>query len=243
MIGFSRDGNVVTIELQRHERRNALSAELCIAIRDAMNAAVAEHAHVVVITGEGSAFCAGADLSGDVYMEGFTDRLFEMLRSIDTAPIPVIAAVNGPAIGAGTQLAIASDLRVVALSARFGIPAATLGVSVDKWTMRRLASLVGGGPARTILLGIEQIGAEEAFTRGLANKIGTLDDAQEWAHRIANLAPLSLRHMKMVLNDDGTMEEQSPEQLDALHAAWLSEDVQEARAARIENRPPVFKGK
>lgn len=69
MIGFSRDGNVVTIELQRHERRNALSAELCIAIRDAMNAAVAEHAHVVVITGEGSAFCAGADLSGDVYME------------------------------------------------------------------------------------------------------------------------------------------------------------------------------
>ncbi|MER2203185.1 MAG: enoyl-CoA hydratase-related protein, partial [Rhodococcus sp. (in: high G+C Gram-positive bacteria)] len=140
MIGFSRDGNVVTIELQRHERRNALSAELCIAIRDAMNAAVAEHAHVVVITGEGSAFCAGADLSGDVYMEGFTDRLFEMLRSIDTAPIPVIAAVNGPAIGAGTQLAIASDLRVVAPSARFGIPAATLGVSVDKWTMRRLAS-------------------------------------------------------------------------------------------------------
>ena len=107
MIGFSRDGNVVTIELQRHERRNALSAELCIAIRDAMNAAVAEHAHVVVITGEGSAFCAGADLSGDVYMEGFTDRLFEMLRSIDTAPIPVIAAVNGPAIGAATQLAIA----------------------------------------------------------------------------------------------------------------------------------------
>lgn len=87
------------------------------------------------------------------------------------------------------------------------------------------------------------IGAEEAFTRGLANKLGTLDDAQEWAHRIANLAPLSLRHMKMVLNDDGTMEEQSPEQLDALHAAWLSEDVQEARAARIENRPPVFKGK
>ncbi|PTR30683.1 enoyl-CoA hydratase [Rhodococcus sp. OK519] len=243
MIGTSRDGHVVTLELQRPERRNALNTELCIALREALEKAVADEARVIVLTGQGTAFCAGADLSGDVYAEGFTDHLLGMLQTIDSIPVPVIAAINGPAIGAGTQLALASDLRVVAPEARFGVPAAKLGITVDKWTVRRLVALVGGGPARTMLLGAETISAEEAFARGLANKFGDLVTAQEWARAISELAPLSLRHLKLVFNDDGTREAQTEEQLAALYAAWGSDDAQEARAARMEKRAPDFRGR
>ncbi|CRK53663.1 putative enoyl-CoA hydratase echA6 [Rhodococcus sp. RD6.2] len=243
MIGTSRDGDVVTIELQREDRRNALNTELCVLLRDAVDEVVADGARVIVLTGQGRAFCAGADLSGDVYADGFTDTLLEMLHTIDSAPIPVIAAINGPAVGAGTQLAIASDLRVVTPDAFFAIPAVKLGISVDSWTVKRLSSLVGGGPARTVLLGAEQISAADAYTFGLANKIGDLAAAQEWAKRIAALAPLSLRHLKMVFNDDGTQDEAPQDQLDALHAAWSSEDMLEASRARHEKRTPTFRGR
>ncbi|MEU5840667.1 enoyl-CoA hydratase [Rhodococcus sp. NPDC047139] len=243
MIGISRDGDVVTVELQREERRNALSTQLCVEIREAVEKAVADEVRVMVITGRGTSFCAGADLSGDVYAEGFTDSLAEMLRTLEGAPIPVIAAVNGPAIGAGTQLALAADLRVVAPTGRFAVPAARLGISVDRWTVRRLASLVGGGPARTVFLAAGNIPAEEALARGLANRIGDLADAQAWAHEIAKLAPLSLHAMKLFLNDDGTRDESTPEQTAALAAAWLSEDAQEARLARAERRDPIFRGR
>ncbi|MFF0818594.1 enoyl-CoA hydratase [Rhodococcus sp. NPDC003318] len=243
MIGTSRDGDVVTIELQREERRNALNTELCVLLRDAVDEAVDDGARVVVLTGQGSAFCAGADLSGDVYADGFTDTLLEMLHTIDSAPVPVIAAINGPAIGAGTQLALASDLRVVAPDAFFAVPAVKLGISVDSWTVKRLVALVGGGPARTVLLGAERIDAEEAYGFGLANKVGDLAAAQEWAKRIAGLAPLSLRHLKLVLNDDGTQDDPTPEQLAALRAAWSSEDMHEAWRARQEKRSPTFRGR
>lgn len=243
MIGISRDGDVVTVELRREERRNALNSQLCVEIREAVEQAVDDDARVVVITGRGTAFCAGADLSGDVYAEGFLDNLGEMLLAIETAPVPVIAAVNGPAIGAGTQLALASDLRVVAPEGKFAVPAARLGISVDRWTVRRLASLAGGGPARTVLLAAEPIEAEEALARGLANRIGDLSDAQDWAQEIAKLAPLSLHAHKLFLNDDGTRDESDAAQTSALAAAWLSEDAQEARAARRERRDPVFRGR
>ena len=242
MIGISRDGNVVTMELQRTARRNALNTEMCVQLRDSIEQAVDEDARAVVLTGEGSVFCAGADLSGDVYAEGFLDSLTGMLTTIEAAPIPVIAAVNGPAIGAGTQLALASDLRVVAPEARFAVPAARLGISVDRWTVRRLATLIGGGAARSVFLAAEPIHADEALARGLANRIGDLGTAQAWARDIAELAPLSLRAMKLFLNDDRTRDEPSPEQMSALAAAWLSEDAQEARAARAEKRDPVFRG-
>ncbi|WP_420751370.1 enoyl-CoA hydratase [Rhodococcus sp. O3] len=243
MIGISRDGDVVTMKLQRAERRNALNTEMCVQLRECIEQAVEDDARVAVITGEGPAFCAGADLSGDVYAEGFLDSLTEMLTTIETAPIPVIAAVNGPAIGAGTQLALASDLRVVAPKARFAVPAARLGISVDRWTVRRLATLIGGGAARAVFLAADSIHADEALARGLANRIGDLEAAQAWAQEIATLAPLSLRAMKLFLNDDRTRDEPSPEQMSALAAAWLSEDAQEARVARAEKRDPVFRGK
>ena len=239
MIEQTRDGDVVTLELQRPERRNALDTALCVALRDAIVSAVAADARVIVITGQGSSFCAGADLEGDQFPEEFPEALESMLRAIEAAPIPVVAAVNGPAVGAGTQLAIASDLRVVADGAFFEIPSTRLGIAVNNWTIKRLASLAGGSVARTILLGGERLDADRAYASGLANKRGDLAIAQQWASSITELAPLALRHLKLVFNRD----EPTPEQWSAFGAAWTSEDMKEARRARNEKRKPKFTGR
>ena len=202
MIGISRDADVVTIELQREDRRNALNSDMVEALREAVQSASDDGARAIVLTGRGSVFCAGADLS-EVYSDNFKENLMEMLHTIDSVPVPVIAAVNGPALGAGTQLAIASDLRVVAPNAYFAIPAAKLGISVDRWTVQRLASVAGPGAARTILFGAEALGATDALTHGLANKLGSLDDARVWAKSISELAPLTLQYLKLAFNDNG----------------------------------------
>ncbi|KAA8886950.1 enoyl-CoA hydratase [Nocardia colli] len=242
MLGVSRDGDVVTIELQREERRNALNLELITLLREAVLAAVADDARVIVITGRGPIFSAGADLSG-VYSEEFLEGLQDMLHTIESVPVPVISAINGGALGAGVQVALASDLRVIAPDAYIAVPAAKLGISVDRWTVRRLVSLIGGGPARTILLGADQVTAADAYNFGFANRLGSLADAQSWAKQIAQLAPLSLRHMKLVLNDDGTREPDNAQQRAALEAAWTSADAQEGRLARQEKRAAKFLGR
>ncbi|MFI7669839.1 enoyl-CoA hydratase [Nocardia sp. NPDC049526] len=241
MLDVSRDGDVVTIELQREERRNALNIELVTRLREAVLTA-AEDARVIVLTGRGSLFSAGADLSG-VYSEEFLTALPDMLHTIESVPVPVIAAINGGALGAGVQIALASDLRVMEPDAYIAIPAAKLGITVDRWTVRRLASLIGGGPARTILLGAESVSAADAYSFGFANRLGTLADAQAWAKSIAQLAPLSLRHMKLELNDDGTRDPESTQQRAALEAAWTSQDAQEGRLARAEKRAAKFVGR
>ncbi|WP_067531001.1 enoyl-CoA hydratase [Nocardia crassostreae] len=241
MLGVSRDGDVVTIELQRPQRRNALNEELVGLLRTALTEA-AESARVIVLTGQGPLFSAGADLDG-VYSDTFLGGLLGMLRTIETVPVSVISAINGGALGAGVQLALASDLRVMSPDSYVGIPAAKLGISVDRWTVRRLSSLIGPGPARTILLGAERVSAQDAYAFGFANRIGSLADAQAWAKQIAELAPLSLRHMKLVFNDDGTRGADTPEQSAALAAAWSSADAQEARMARQEKRAARFTGR
>ncbi|MGV8871372.1 MAG: enoyl-CoA hydratase [Rhodococcus sp. (in: high G+C Gram-positive bacteria)] len=243
MIGHSRDGDVVTLELQRPDRRNALSTELCLAVRHGVEQAERDGARVVVITGQGSSFCAGADLTGEAFPESFGQILEEMLTAIEHAAVPVIAAVNGPAVGAGTQLAIACDLRVVAPGAFFEIPSTRLGIAVSNWTVERLAALAGGGVARTILLGGERVYPEQAFASGLANKLGDLAVATQWAQSITELAPLALRHLKLVFNDDRIRVAPTPKQRAAFDAAWSSEDMKEARRARAEKRKPKFVGK
>lgn len=169
-----------------------------------------------------------------------------MLRSIIDAPVPVVAAVNGPAIGGGTQLAMATDLRVVAPGAVFAIPTAKLGLAVDPWTIRRLAQLAGHGPARQLLLACEDLDADGALACGLADRAGDLDIALAWAGRMTELAPLTLAYNKRVLNalaepanSPGTGES---ELLAAFEGCWSSADLAEGQQARIEKRSPAFRG-
>ncbi|MGI9084318.1 MAG: enoyl-CoA hydratase [Aeromicrobium sp.] len=249
MLGVERDGDVVVLELQREDRRNALNLELCQGIHAAVDSAIGGGAidggaRAIIITGQGSVFCSGADLGG-VYGPEFLEELYGMLHHLAHVPVPIIAAVNGPAIGAGTQLAIACDLRVADETALFAVPTAKNGMAVDAWTIRTLAQLAGTGPARRLMLAAESLDRDEALACGLADRAGTLDDAITWAHEVATLAPLTLAHNKLILNgplldgsggDDAAIEA-------SFHAVWASDDVREAARSRSEKRPPVFEGR
>ena len=242
MIGVTQAEAVMTIELQRPERRNALNSELVEELREAIQKATAEDVRAVVLTGQGTVFCAGADLSGDAFAADYPDRLIELHRVMDQALIPVIGFINGPAIGAGLQLAMQCDLRVVAPDAFFQFPTSKYGLALDNWSIRRLSSLVGHGRARAMLLTAEKLTADTALQTGMANRIGALADAQAWAAEIAGLAPLAIQHAKRVLNDDGSIEQPWPEHKELFDKAWSSQDVVEAQVARVEKRPPKFKG-
>ena len=245
MIGVTRAEAVLTIELQRPERRNALNSQLVEELRETLQKA-SEGSHgtirAIVLTGQGTVFCAGADLSGDAFAADYPDRLIELHKAMDAAPMPVIGAINGPAIGAGLQLAMQCDLRVVEPGAFFQFPTSKYGLALDNWSIRRLASLVGHGRARAMMLTAEKLSAETALQTGMANRIGTLADAQAWAAEISGLAPLAIQHAKRVLNDDGSIEEAWPEHKELFDKAWGSQDVIEAQIARVEKRPPKFQG-
>jgi enoyl-CoA hydratase len=240
VIDSSRRGRVGVFTLNRPDKRNALTVELCHRLRDAVRQAPA--ARALVITGAGGSFCSGADLE-EVYAPGFRAALYEMLHAVADAPVPVIAAVNGPAIGAGTQLAVAADLRIAAPGAVFGVPTAKIGLAVDPWTIRRLAASAGAAAARSMLLACEQLDLPAARACGLVQRTGDLAAAIAWADELAALAPLTVAYSKRVLNDlvAPTPNEQL---LDAaFEACWASDDLAEARRARSERRPPVFRGR
>ncbi|WP_236757716.1 enoyl-CoA hydratase [Aeromicrobium sp. PE09-221] len=239
MIEVTTHGRVTVLTLMRSGRRNALNLDLCREIDAAARAAVEDGARVLVVTGDGTAFCAGADLTG-VYGDEFIDALYAMLHGLTRLPVPIIAAVNGPAIGAGTQLAIACDLRVADEKARFAVPTAKNGMAVDAWTIRTLGKLAGMGPARRMMLAAETIERDEALSCGLADRMGTLDDAIAWAQEIAELAPLTVAYNKLVLNGSRADDERIETEFARV---WASEDVREAALARTEKRAPVFQGR
>lgn len=243
MIGVTRDGNVLTLELQRPERRNALNCELVDSLREAVEKAATEDVRAIVLTGAGHVFSSGADLTDATGMaEKLPDKALALNLAIDKTPVPVIGAINGPAIGAGVILSMICDLRVVDPGAYFQFPVAKYGLALDNWSIRRLTSLVGHGRARGMLLTAEKLTAETALQTGMANRIGTLADAQAWAAEIAGFAPLALQHAKRVLNDDGAYEDQWPEHKELFDKAWSSNDVIEAQVARLQKRPPNFTG-
>jgi enoyl-CoA hydratase len=229
---------VATVTVDRPARRNALDTPTCELLTSEVLDAVAAGSRVIVLTGAGPHFCAGADLDG-LHDEGFRAALRELLDTLCTVPVPVIAAVHGAALGAGTQLAVACDLRVVDPTARFGIPAAKLGLMVDHWTVRRVSLLAGAGPARAMLLAAEELDAETVLRIGFAQRAGGLAEAHAWAADIAALAPLTIAGHKVALNsldEDAVVTE-------AFRRAWSSLDLAEGMAAFRERRSPRFEGR
>ena len=157
-------------------------------------------------------------------------------------PIPTIAAIDGPALGAGTQLAIACDLRVATPASRFGIPAARLGLVVDHWTVERLARELGWPIARAMLLAAETYDAASLHAAGAVHRLGDLGDAVRWARQLAALAPLTIAGHKLALERSGP-EPVSDEAVEAARRlAWASADAVEGRQAFLDKRAPRFTG-
>jgi enoyl-CoA hydratase len=252
VIRWEERGPVGLATIDRQERRNALNAELCDDLRGRLS--VGGHLRAVVITGAGSAFCAGADLAtrfDDREPEPDTFRVaFEGLMDAAAGfPAPVIAAVNGPALGAGTQLAVACDLRIAGPAATFGVPAAKIGIVLSSFNIERLALLVGQGVARDLLLTGRTVDAAEAARLGLVSRGAddALPAALALAGEIAALAPITVANHKRALNllaraqsldDAGRTEAAGLEQ-----EAVLSRDLREGIAAFTEKREPRFEGR
>ena len=252
MIDFEYRGHVAIATIDRQERRNALNAQLCEQLRLQLEARSPVRA--LVLTGAGSAFCSGADLvtrfeeRGDAQTDTFRPSFERMLDAIVAYPAPVIAAINGPAIGAGMQLAVACDIRVAALGTRMAIPGGRLGVHLSARNIWRLAQLVGQGNARDFLLAGRTVDAEEALRLGLVQYVehDALGAALALAGEIAGSAPLTIQGHKRALNlvaERAWLDEQAVAEIaDQEGGAFASDDLQEGLAAFAEKRSPNFRG-
>ena len=253
MIRFELRGQVGLATIDRQERRNALNGELCEQLRAVLEANAGLRA--MVITGAGSAFCSGADLvtrfaaHGDTPMDLFRPAFERVLDAIVAHPVPVVAAINGAAIGAGMQLAVACDVRVAALGARLAIPGGKLGIHLSARNIWRLAQLVGQGAARDFLLTGRTVDADEALRLGLVQYLDhdALGAALALAGEIASSAPLTVRGHKRSLNlvaEAQWLAEPARTEIGDLEAhAFASQDLQEGMAAFAEKRKPNFQGK
>lgn len=253
MIQFEERGQVGVATIDRQERRNALNGELCEQLREHL---VGSHnLRAIVITGAGTAFCSGADLvtrfaaHGDTNTDTFRPAFELMLDAIVAHPAPVVAAINGPAIGAGMQLAVACDIRIAALGARLAIPGGKLGIHLSPRNIWRLVELVGQGAARDFLLVGRTVDAEEAQRLGLVQYVehDALGAALACAGEIAASAPLTVRGHKRALNlvaDAQWLSAGARAEIEAAEAgAFASSDLQEGMAAFSEKRTPNFQGK
>jgi enoyl-CoA hydratase len=231
-------GAVLELALDRPERRNAVDHETLVALHAAQQQAA--DARAVVLTGRNGVFCAGADLTG-VEGDEFAAALRRVLQGFGAMPVATIAAVDGPALGAGSQLALACDLRVATPRTRFGVPASKLGLMIDAWTVQRLAALVGGSVARAVLIAAEELDGARAHALGFVHRLGDLGEALAWAAHIAQLAPLSVAGHKLAL-ERFTPVPDDPDVRAMMARVWASDDAREGRTAFLEKRPPRFTG-
>jgi enoyl-CoA hydratase len=252
VITFEERGHVGIATIDRQERRNALNGEMCDQLRGFLEGS--SELRAIVLTGAGTAFCAGADLvsrfagEGDATTDTFRPAFERVLDAIVAHPAPVVAAINGPAIGAGMQLAVACDVRIAALGARLAIPGGKLGIHLSARNIWRLAQLVGQGPARDFLLAGRTVEAEEALRLGLVQYVDNdaLGAGLALAGEIAASAPLTVRGHKVSLNlvaEANWLGAAARNQIaEREAAAFASDDLQEGLAAFAEKRTPNFKG-
>lgn len=197
---YDLSGGIAEIRLNRPQRLNAVTQQLYDELNDALTRAEADRdARVVLISGEGRAFCVGADLKAHKvgrtafdrrqYLKGEQDVCHRLLHM----KTPVIAAVNGYALGAGAEIAIASDFMLMAESAQIGLPEISIGNFLGGGVTWLLPRLVGLAKARELVFLGERIKGEEAVRIGLANRVfpdeGFLDAARAFALKVASKAP------------------------------------------------------
>jgi 2-(1,2-epoxy-1,2-dihydrophenyl)acetyl-CoA isomerase len=252
----ARDGDVFTIRLNRPTRLNALSIPLIQGLLAAVEEAIASGARALVLTGEGRAFCSGADLVGGHATQANVDMGAQLERGINPllellfgAPIPVITAINGPAAGAGVGLALAGDFALMARSSYLLLAFVNIGLVPDAGLSFLVPRLVGRQRAMEMMMLGERIPAEQAQDWGLVYKTvddaALLDEAMALAHRLAagptRAYALLRRNLRQSL--DCSFTESLRAERESQREAGYTADFAEGVAAFGAKRKPVFTGR
>jgi enoyl-CoA hydratase len=247
---------IFTVTLSRPKALNALDR----ATLEELDKAVGEAednggAKALIITGAGEkAFVAGADIAEMSKFTALEGREFSMLGQrvfshIENSDKPVIAAVNGYALGGGSELALCCDIRIASENARFGQPEANLGIMLGFGGTQRLPRLVGSGMAKYIILTGEMVSAAEALRIGLVEEVvpsgRLIERAREIAKAIIKKAPIAVRIAKRAINLSGNVDLASgmSYEAEAFATTFATSDRIEGMSAFLEKREPFFKGK
>lgn len=250
-----RDSGVVTATLNRPEKLNALGKDLFDEIKSLVDVLETDRtARVLILTGSGDkAFCVGADLKERQQMteKDVLSRL-NFVRSLylrlERLPFPVIAAINGIALGGGLELALACDLRVAAENAVLGFPEVELGIIPGNGGTQRLPRIVGKSKALELVLLAKRLSAQEALDYGLVHAAvpagQALAQAKTWASKCLESGPVALRQAKAAirLGMERTLEEGLHWEIDSYKPCLYSKDRIEGLKAFTEKRKPVYKG-
>src|SRR5579864_1472762 len=255
----SRHEGIVTLVLNRPDRLNALNNDLAVALNESLQRISQDDSiRVVILSGAGRGFCAGGDLGaiGKGRQTGATKELEPLLRSgmqavlkMRTMHQPVIAAVNGPAAGAGMNIALAADIRIASEEATFGENFSRVGLFPDFGGTWFLPQLVGPSVAAELFYTGEMIDAQTALRLGIVNRVvpaAKLEaEAQSLAMKISQGLPVAVRAVKRALfgSEKAALAKALEHEVQEQIRCYLSEDCSEGIRAFFEKRPPKFQGK
>jgi enoyl-CoA hydratase len=249
------EGKVGVITLNRPERMNVIGNDFLNDLDTVLtDIEMDDDLGALIITGAGKIFAAGADIKeirsidGVVSAHKFVARVQQCFNRIEAMGKPVIAAVNGLALGGGCELALVCDIRVAAENATFGLPEIKLGVLPGAGGTQRMPRLVGVGRAKELLYSGESIDAHEAFRIGLVNKVvaddSLMETALEMAGRLAARPPVALRLIKSAVNRGINMDLKSSLEYESrcFEMLFTTRDQKEGMQAFVEKRDPEFEG-
>lgn len=246
---------ICTVRINRPQAMNALNSEV-LADLDAIFDEIAgdDRIAVVVLTGEGRAFVAGADISQMSAMNAAEGKSFgvkgsAVFRKIETLGKPVIAAINGFALGGGCELAMACDIRIASAKAKIGQPEVGLGITPGFSGTQRLPRLVGEGKAKELIYTAKAVTADEACRIGLVNKVvepeELMNETLAMARTIAGNAPLAVRYSKEAINRGVQTDIDTAIAIenDLFALCFATEDQKEGMKAFMEKRAPGWKNR
>jgi len=250
---LEKDGPIAIISINRPKSLNALNEDTLKDLDRAIDAVAADdEVKAVIITGTGNAFVAGADIVAMQNNTAIKGKAFGALGQgvflkIEKLEKPVIAAVNGFALGGGCELAMACDIRIASEKAKFGQPEVGLGIIPGFAGTQRLPRLIGTGLAKELIFTGDMIDANRALAIGLVNRVVPADElmseAKKLAEKIISKAPLAVRFAKQAINEGMQVDLERGQliELDLLALCFATEDQKEGMKAFIEKRKPEFK--